>query len=150
MLGRRLLWVTQLRCLVLVIFETCRNYHSAVCVPLPKHGRRDDTSDFRSRSAHRFVCWVDSENAMILQETVFQLAGAFFSCCMLVVSASVVFTVLVLNLHNRRPETHEMSPFVRKNRRISEMKNWNLAPKVSSDLATMDADDEKTWDNSLQ
>lgn len=31
---------------------------------------------------------------------------------MLVVSASVVFTVLVLNLHNRKPETHEMSPFV--------------------------------------
>ncbi|PAV57656.1 hypothetical protein WR25_23297 [Diploscapter pachys] len=42
------------------------------------------------------------------------LIGAFFSCCMLVVSASVVFTVLVLNLHNRRPETHEMSPFLRK------------------------------------
>ncbi|VDL73600.1 unnamed protein product [Nippostrongylus brasiliensis] len=40
------------------------------------------------------------------------LIGAFFSCCMLVVSASVVFTVLVLNLHNRKPETHEMSPFV--------------------------------------
>uniref|UniRef100_A0A915BFX7 Uncharacterized protein n=1 Tax=Parascaris univalens TaxID=6257 RepID=A0A915BFX7_PARUN len=42
------------------------------------------------------------------------LIGAFFSCCMLVVSASVVFTVLVLNLHNRKPETHEMSPFLRK------------------------------------
>ncbi|KIH57161.1 Neurotransmitter-gated ion-channel transmembrane region [Ancylostoma duodenale] len=41
------------------------------------------------------------------------LIGAFFSCCMLVVSASVVFTVLVLNLHNRKPETHEMSPFLR-------------------------------------
>uniref|UniRef100_A0A1I7XM46 Cation transporter family protein n=1 Tax=Heterorhabditis bacteriophora TaxID=37862 RepID=A0A1I7XM46_HETBA len=42
------------------------------------------------------------------------LIGAFFSCCMLVVSASVVFTVLVLNLHNRKPETHEMSPFAAK------------------------------------
>ncbi|GMT07316.1 hypothetical protein PENTCL1PPCAC_29490, partial [Pristionchus entomophagus] len=41
------------------------------------------------------------------------LIGAFFSCCMLVVSASVVFTVLVLNLHNRKPETHEMSPMLR-------------------------------------
>lgn len=40
------------------------------------------------------------------------ITGAFFSCCMLVVSASVVFTVLVLNLHNRKPETHEMSPMV--------------------------------------
>uniref|UniRef100_A0A0N5ADC5 Acetylcholine receptor subunit alpha-type acr-16 n=1 Tax=Syphacia muris TaxID=451379 RepID=A0A0N5ADC5_9BILA len=42
------------------------------------------------------------------------LIGAFFSCCMLVVSTSVVFTVLVLNLHNRKPETHEMNPFLRK------------------------------------
>ncbi|CAJ0935294.1 unnamed protein product, partial [Mesorhabditis belari] len=41
------------------------------------------------------------------------LIGAYFSSCMLVVSASVVFTVLVLNLHHRRPETHEMSPFMR-------------------------------------
>uniref|UniRef100_A0A914XFN7 Uncharacterized protein n=1 Tax=Plectus sambesii TaxID=2011161 RepID=A0A914XFN7_9BILA len=41
------------------------------------------------------------------------LIGAFFSCCMLVVSASVVFTVLVLNLHFRKPETHRMSPFLR-------------------------------------
>ncbi|CAJ0583372.1 unnamed protein product, partial [Mesorhabditis spiculigera] len=41
------------------------------------------------------------------------LIGAYFSSCMLVVSASVVFTVLVLNLHHRKPETHEMSPFMR-------------------------------------
>uniref|UniRef100_A0A914UM32 Uncharacterized protein n=1 Tax=Plectus sambesii TaxID=2011161 RepID=A0A914UM32_9BILA len=41
------------------------------------------------------------------------LIGTFFSCCMLVVSASVVFTVVVLNLHFRSPDTHEMSPFVR-------------------------------------
>lgn len=41
------------------------------------------------------------------------LEGTFFSCCMLVVSASVVFTVVVLNLHFRTPDTHEMTPFVR-------------------------------------
>ncbi|TMS36431.1 hypothetical protein L596_003596 [Steinernema carpocapsae] len=41
------------------------------------------------------------------------LIGAYFSCCLLVVSASVVFTVLVLNLHNRKPYTHEMSPFLK-------------------------------------
>ncbi|VDN06880.1 unnamed protein product [Thelazia callipaeda] len=38
----------------------------------------------------------------------------FFSCCMLVVSASVVFTVVVLNLHFRTPESHVMTPFVRR------------------------------------
>ncbi|KAK5978888.1 acetylcholine receptor subunit alpha-type acr-16, partial [Trichostrongylus colubriformis] len=38
----------------------------------------------------------------------------FFSCCMLVISASVVFTVLILNLHFRGPDTHEMSPIMHK------------------------------------
>ncbi|KAM3716234.1 Acetylcholine receptor [Dirofilaria immitis] len=32
----------------------------------------------------------------------------FFSCCMVVVTASTVFTVYVLNLHYRTSETHEM------------------------------------------
>ncbi|VDN07450.1 unnamed protein product [Thelazia callipaeda] len=36
------------------------------------------------------------------------LLGIFFSCCMIVVTASTVFTVYVLNLHYRTPETHEM------------------------------------------
>ena len=39
-------------------------------------------------------------------------SGVFFSCCMLVVAASVVFTVVILNLHFRGPDTHEMSPLV--------------------------------------
>uniref|UniRef100_A0A915PRC8 Neurotransmitter-gated ion-channel transmembrane domain-containing protein n=1 Tax=Setaria digitata TaxID=48799 RepID=A0A915PRC8_9BILA len=42
------------------------------------------------------------------------LIGVFFSCCMLVVSASVVFTVIVLNLHFRTPESHVMTPLVRR------------------------------------
>ncbi|CAJ0930471.1 unnamed protein product, partial [Mesorhabditis belari] len=41
------------------------------------------------------------------------LIGVFFSCCMLVISASVVFTVVILNLHFRGPDTHVMSPLVR-------------------------------------
>lgn len=40
------------------------------------------------------------------------LLGIFFSSCMLVVTASTVFTVYVLNLHYRTPETHEMRPLV--------------------------------------
>ncbi|KHJ88246.1 Neurotransmitter-gated ion-channel transmembrane region [Oesophagostomum dentatum] len=42
------------------------------------------------------------------------LIGVFFSCCMLVISASVVFTVLILNLHFRSPDTHRFSPMVRR------------------------------------
>uniref|UniRef100_A0A914WSI7 Uncharacterized protein n=1 Tax=Plectus sambesii TaxID=2011161 RepID=A0A914WSI7_9BILA len=38
---------------------------------------------------------------------------AFFSSCMMVVSASVVFTVLVLNLHHRQPGSHEMNAIMR-------------------------------------
>ncbi|CAD5223652.1 unnamed protein product [Bursaphelenchus okinawaensis] len=41
------------------------------------------------------------------------LLGIFFSSCMIVVTASTVFTVYVLNLHYRTPETHEMSPMAR-------------------------------------
>uniref|UniRef100_A0A7E4VG54 Acetylcholine receptor subunit alpha-type acr-16 n=1 Tax=Panagrellus redivivus TaxID=6233 RepID=A0A7E4VG54_PANRE len=41
------------------------------------------------------------------------LLGIFFSCCMIVVTASTVFTVYVLNLHYRTPETHEMGATTR-------------------------------------
>ncbi|TKR69995.1 hypothetical protein L596_022074 [Steinernema carpocapsae] len=41
------------------------------------------------------------------------LLGIFFSCCMIVVTASTVFTVYVLNLHYRTPETHEMGTTTR-------------------------------------
>ena len=60
---------------------------------------------------------------------------------MLVVSASVVFTVLVLNLHNRKPETHEMSPFVRIH--ICCKDNF-LAQRLLIALAPMDIDDAQT------
>ncbi|CAB3407732.1 unnamed protein product [Caenorhabditis bovis] len=52
------------------------------------------------------------------------LIGVFFSCCMLVVSASVVFTIVVLNLHFRSAETHEMNPMVR--RILLELLPWLL------------------------
>ncbi|PAV55639.1 hypothetical protein WR25_25905 [Diploscapter pachys] len=41
------------------------------------------------------------------------LIGVFFSCCMLVISTSVVFTVLSLNIYYRSPDTHIMRPLVR-------------------------------------
>lgn len=53
---------------------------------------------------------------MTVQYSTFDLlsffSGIFFSCCMIVVTASTVFTVYVLNLHYRTPETHEMGTFV--------------------------------------
>uniref|UniRef100_A0A0N5A1G5 Neur_chan_LBD domain-containing protein n=1 Tax=Parastrongyloides trichosuri TaxID=131310 RepID=A0A0N5A1G5_PARTI len=42
------------------------------------------------------------------------LIGIFFSACMLVTSASVVFTVVVLNLHFRNADSHFMSPIMEK------------------------------------
>lgn len=40
------------------------------------------------------------------------LIGTYFSCTMVVVCASVVTTVVVLNFHHRTSVTHEMTPFV--------------------------------------
>jgi hypothetical protein len=40
------------------------------------------------------------------------MLGVFFSMCMMVVSASVVFTVWVLNLHYRKADTHVMGRLV--------------------------------------
>uniref|UniRef100_A0A7E4V3N5 Uncharacterized protein n=1 Tax=Panagrellus redivivus TaxID=6233 RepID=A0A7E4V3N5_PANRE len=42
------------------------------------------------------------------------LIGIFFSTCMLVIAASVIFTVVILNLHFRAADTHIMAPLLRK------------------------------------
>ncbi|XP_025078465.1 acetylcholine receptor subunit alpha-type acr-16-like [Pomacea canaliculata] len=42
------------------------------------------------------------------------LIGIYFACIMIMCSLSVLFTVLVLNLHHRSPETHRMHPWVKR------------------------------------
>ncbi|KAK5965076.1 hypothetical protein GCK32_015652 [Trichostrongylus colubriformis] len=42
------------------------------------------------------------------------ILAAFFSCCLMVVACSCVFTVLTICLHQRKAETHEMSPLMRR------------------------------------
>ena len=71
------------------------------------------------------------------------------------VTASTVFTVYVLNLHYRTPETHEMGSFVREMQYISfssqtrNPHNFNTRPlsdKSSSIiLAALDVKNEASW-----
>ena len=58
-----------------------------------------------------FFLGILAEKSPTTSETV-PLLGIFFNCCMTVVAASTAFTVYVLNLHYRTPETHEMTPLV--------------------------------------
>ncbi|GMT06721.1 hypothetical protein PENTCL1PPCAC_28895, partial [Pristionchus entomophagus] len=48
------------------------------------------------------------------QSKAVPILAAFFSCCLLVVSCSCVYTVLVLSMHHRKSETHEMGPLTRR------------------------------------
>uniref|UniRef100_A0A0K0FNG3 Neuronal acetylcholine receptor subunit alpha-7 (inferred by orthology to a C. elegans protein) n=1 Tax=Strongyloides venezuelensis TaxID=75913 RepID=A0A0K0FNG3_STRVS len=54
-----------------------------------------------------FFLSILSEMSPATSEAV-PLLGIFFSCCMVIVTLSTVFTVYVLNLHYRTSETHEM------------------------------------------
>ncbi|KAE9547538.1 hypothetical protein FO519_009250 [Halicephalobus sp. NKZ332] len=71
------------------------------------------------------------------------LLGVFFSCCMIVVTASTVFTVYVLNLHYRTPETHEMTattktillywlPYILRMERPGIHLTWSTLPPLLS------------------
>ena len=41
------------------------------------------------------------------------LIGTYFNCIMFMVASSVVTTIMILNYHHRRPETHDMPDWVR-------------------------------------
>ncbi|KAE9549423.1 hypothetical protein FO519_007356, partial [Halicephalobus sp. NKZ332] len=69
------------------------------------------------------------------------LLGIFFICCMIVVTASTIFTVYVLNLHYRTPETHEMTkmtkiillywlPYILRIRRPGVNLTWSRLPSL--------------------
>ena len=40
------------------------------------------------------------------------LIGTYFSCIMIMVASSVVCTIMILNYHHRRPDTHDMPDWV--------------------------------------
>ena len=40
------------------------------------------------------------------------LIGTYFNCIMFMVASSVVTTIMILNYHHRRPDTHEMPDWV--------------------------------------
>ena len=50
--------------------------------------------------------------ATIDADVVSMVTGMYFACIMMMCSLSVVFTVLVLNLHYRSPHTHRMPVWV--------------------------------------
>uniref|UniRef100_A0A1I7U470 Neur_chan_LBD domain-containing protein n=1 Tax=Caenorhabditis tropicalis TaxID=1561998 RepID=A0A1I7U470_9PELO len=72
----------------------------------------------------KFGSWTFHGKAIDLQIDDDSNGRVFFSCCMLVVSASVVFTIVVLNLHFRSADSHEMNPVVR--RVLLEFLPWLL------------------------
>ena len=45
------------------------------------------------------------------------LIGTYFNCIMFMVASSVVTTIMILNYHHRKPDTHEMPDMV-KNKKI--------------------------------
>ena len=40
------------------------------------------------------------------------LSGTYFNCIMFMVASSVVTTIMILNFHHRKPETHTMPDWV--------------------------------------
>ena len=40
------------------------------------------------------------------------LIGTYFNCIMFMVASSVVTTIMILNYHHRRPDTHDMPDWV--------------------------------------
>ena len=41
------------------------------------------------------------------------MIGTYFNCIMFMVASSVVTTIMILNFHHRKPETHNMPDWVR-------------------------------------
>nr|CAD2203563.1 unnamed protein product [Meloidogyne enterolobii] len=41
------------------------------------------------------------------------IIAAFFSIAMVILGSSIIFTLLIINVHFRSPRTHKMTPWVR-------------------------------------
>lgn len=90
-----------------------RHHDFHVALRLFTHGGRGDASNIRHNSTH----WWASRRLLLQRYThvfwMWYFAATYFSCIMVDVSASVVFTVFVLNYHHRSTETYApMSPVV--------------------------------------
>ena len=55
------------------------------------------------------------------------LIGTYFNCIMFMVASSVVTTIMILNYHHRRPDTHHMPDWVRAGRKISRLDSVKIS-----------------------
>ena len=49
---------------------------------------------------------------MMTPSNNYYLLGTYFNCIMFMVASSVVTTIMILNYHHRRPDTHHMPDWV--------------------------------------
>ena len=76
------------------------------------------------------VCFHALEDIIRDSHYIISVSGTYFNCIMFMVASSVVTTIMILNYHHRKPDTHEMPDWV------SRVIYWDM----NIELATADID----------
>ena len=62
---------------------------------------------------HTLLPWIFATNSIVCWFTVLFPPGTYFNCIMFMVASSVVTTIMILNYHHRKADTHNMPAWVR-------------------------------------